>query len=92
MYLLVVYWYTSIAAYTATAARPVYRVLNKVAGDWENPMGDTFLSSPECNITQWNMNSQDLADMADPITGDYTKEDIEDRNTICILDQYVGKI
>ena len=28
-YMLVIWWYTSIAAYTATAATPVYRVMER---------------------------------------------------------------
>lgn len=52
LYCAVIFWYLSVATYTATAATAVYRVVERdpVTSQW------SFMTDklPECNITLWN--------------------------------------
>jgi len=49
LYCGVVTWYLAVATYTATAAVPIYRVVEKNASGWS-----AVAEGDECNIAEWN--------------------------------------
>lgn len=78
LYLLVIWWYTSVAASIATAATPIYRLVElNQDGTMKTPYVDID-QQEECNMTEILVNITDNTDLTLP------------EDTMCILDEFVG--